>query len=516
MSRTISQICRSRLDGTANANRDSDSRERREQIQSFHGSSEETVQRGAVSDQSVDGHSASDSTYRLCSRASGSKSSTTGSGSEATRGKTKARMRDDTLARARAETTGPTVAYVHLMGLSISGRARRMVNGTRARLLPQQFGARPEPIGMTLVLASLLLVTSTDAPATSSQSGAARHPFAWFAPALSIPDDALERMDRREVVSWMLPADGDELALFVGSTIRTDARSFVGEIGRNERVWSGKHVRHVRRFSTPPQIENVANLALESGDLNALRRCKPGDCDIKLSEPEIARVRAAIAGAPTSWQAAAQDEFRRIVLDRAATYLAQGHRGFQPYVDKSASLDPQRAFEDVIRQMPLVTRRLPFLVSYFDEYPKASRPQIQSFLFWMETTYTPKPTIQVIHAVTLRPAQSDSSAPEVIVAWRQIYATHYINALVSISALVRDDRDPSRRFLVYVNRSKLDALGGWLRGVKRHFVESRVRDSAEALFEAQRQQIEGSPATSGAEAGVIPPIQPRNGRPPRP
>jgi hypothetical protein len=410
-------------------------------------------------------------------------------------------------------TTGPTVAYVDLMGLSISGRARRVANGARIHLLPQQFGARPAPIGTTLVLASLLLVTSVDAPATSAQSRAADHPFAWFAPALSIPDDALERMDRREVVSWMLPADGDELALFVGSAIRTDARSFVGEIGRNERLWSGKQVRHVMRFSTPPRIENVAKLVLESGDLNALRRCTPGDCDIKLSEPEIERVRAAIAGAPTSWQAAAQDEFRRIVLDRAATYLAQGHRGFQPYADKSPPVDLQRAFEGAVRQMPLVMRRLPSLVSYFDEYPRASRPQLQSFLFWMETTYTPKPTIQIIHAVTLRTDQGDGSAPEVIVAWRQVYATHYINALVSISALVRDDRDPSRRFLVYVNRSKLDGLGGWLRGVKRHFVERRVRESAEALFEAQRQQIEGSAASSGEASFILPGSEPRRAGP---
>jgi hypothetical protein len=299
-------------------------------------------------------------------------------------------------------------------------------------------------------------------------------------------------MDRREVISRMLPADGDELALLVGSTIRADARSFAREIVRNERLWSGKHVPHVVRFSTPPRIEDVAQLTLGSDDLDALRTCTPGDCDIKLSQAEIERVTSAIDRTPADWQAAARDEFRRIVVDRAATYLAKGQRGFPPYVDKSVPVDPQGAFEDVMRQMPLVTRRLPSLVSYFDEYPKTSRLKAQSFLFWIETTYTPKPTIQIIHEVTFTPDRSDRSTPEVIVARRQVYATHYISALLSISALLRDERDPSRRYLAYMNRSKLDGLGGWLHGVKRHFVEGRVRNSAEALFEAQRQRIEAT------------------------
>lgn len=355
-------------------------------------------------------------------------------------------------------------------------------------------------MSMTLVLMALLLVTTIHPSAISSDNRAANHPLAWLAPDVTIPNDALERMDRREVVSWMLPADGDELALFVGSSTRTDARSFAGEIGRSARLWSGKHVRHAARFSTPPRIEDVAQLALEDSDLDALRRCKPHDCDVKLSEAEIERVTAAIERAPASWQAAAQDEFRRIIVDRAATYLAHGRRSFQPWVDKSAPVDPQHAFEDVIRQMPLVARRLPFLVSYFDGYPKTSHPEMQSFLFWMETTYTPKPTIQIIHAATHIPDQSDSLAPEVIVVWRQVYATHYVNALLSISALVRDERDPSRRYLVYVNRSQLDGLQGWLRGVKRHFVEGRVRKSAEELFDAQRRRIEGTQAPSSGEA----------------
>lgn len=376
---------------------------------------------------------------------------------------------------ARGSELGPTVAYAQ----SCMSMSRR------------------------LALAPLLLVTAMHALVISSDSRGANHPLAWFAPDVEIPDHALERMDRREVVSWTLPADGDELALFVGSTIRTDARSFAGEIGRNARLWSGKHVRHAVRFSTPPRIEDVAQLVLGSSDLDALRRCRPGDCDVKLSEVEIERVTTAIERAPTAWQAAAQEEFRRIIVDRAATYLARGRRSFQPWVDRSPPVDPQHAFEDVIRQMPLVTRRLPFLVSYFDEYPKTSHPELQSFLFWMETTYTPKPTVQIIHAATLGPGQDDRLAPEVIVVWRQVYATHYVNALLSISALVRDERDPSRRYLVYVNRSKLDGLRGWLRGVKRHFVEGRVRQSAEALFEVQRQRIEGIQAPSSDEARFV-------------
>jgi hypothetical protein len=334
-------------------------------------------------------------------------------------------------------------------------------------------------------------------PVVSSHVATTGDPFAWLRPDISVSEDSLRRMDQRDVVSWMLPSDGDDLALFVGSTIRTDARSFGRAIDRPERLWSGPQVRHIVRFSTPPGVEDVAQLALDDRDLDSLRTCRPGDCDVKLSEPEIARVKAAIERSHGAWQTAAQDEFRRIVLDRATAYLARGQRGFEPYVDK-APVDPQRAFEDVVRQMALVTTRLPELASYFDEFPRTSRLRARSFLFWLETTYTPKPTIQIVHAVAFEP-ESTGRTPEVVVAWRQVYSTHYVNALLSISALLRDERDPSRRYLAYVNHSTLDGLQGWLRGMKRHLVEGRVRDTAEALFEAQRQQIESAPLVSSRE-----------------
>jgi hypothetical protein len=388
------------------------------------------------------------------------------------------------------------------MEWSVSRQSRRLVSGALSNCaLARDFDARPERISLALVF-GLLVATTLATPANSLEARAVHNPLAWFAPEIPVPDEALERMGRREVVSWMLPAEGDELALFVGSAIRTDARSLVGEVSRTEQLWTGKHVPHAVRFSTPPRIEDVAALVLGADDLEALRRCQPRDCDVKLSEPEIARMRAAIERAPASWQAAAQDEFRRIVVDRATAYLAEGRRSFLPYLDKSLPVDSQRAFEDMMRGMPLVSRRLPSLASYFDDYPNASRSQIRSFLLWMETTYTPKPTIQIIHTVILTPDQNDRAAPEVVVVRRQVYATHYVNALLSISALMRDGRDPSQRYLVYVNRSKLDGLRGWLRGVKRHFVEDRVRQSAEALFEVQRRRIEELQTSSGDEAAA--------------
>jgi hypothetical protein len=47
-------------------------------------------------------------------------------------------------------------------------------------------------------------------------------------------------------------------------------------------------------FSRPPRSADLASLKLDSDDIDALRSCKPGDCDMRLGGASIADVRSAV------------------------------------------------------------------------------------------------------------------------------------------------------------------------------------------------------------------------------
>jgi hypothetical protein len=123
---------------------------------------------------------------------------------------------------------------------------------------------------------------------------------------------------------------------------------------------------------------------------------------------------------------------------------------------------------------PWLTEGAPRLAEYIEDSPQASLPGRDSFLYWLETTHTPKPTVQVVHVTIDRRRGARAASPEILVVSRQVFASHYVNGSLSLSVLVAD-RARSRRYLAYVTRAHVDGVNGWLGGLRRLFIESSVR-----------------------------------------
>ena len=81
-----------------------------------------------------------------------------------------------------------------------------------------------------------------------------------------------------------------------------------------------------------------------------------------------------------------------------------------------------------------------------------------------------------------------SGLPLVTVAGMQVFATHYYQGSLGLTYLVGD----SRRYLVYVNRTELDVLGGFLGGLKRAILESRLKRDVARLIGGLRGRLEGA------------------------
>jgi hypothetical protein len=233
-------------------------------------------------------------------------------------------------------------------------------------------------------------------------------------------------------------------------------------------------------------------MRLPEGDLDDLRQCRPGDCAVKLAAVEMQQLQKAMADAGDGWRAAAQRTFQEIAMSRIAEYRRAGLSGLPAPHDHDEVVDLRLAFSGLLAAESVLARSAPELGGFLERYPAAPLPpQAEDHLYWLKTTETPKPTIQGVHVTMQRRGAGDHV--EVIVVSRQIFATHYLNGSLSTSALLRDPADPSRRYLVYLNRSASDALGGFLSGLKRFFVERRIRSSARAAFERLKRRMETEP-----------------------
>jgi hypothetical protein len=86
--------------------------------------------------------------------------------------------------------------------------------------------------------------------------------------------------------------------------------------------------------------------------------------------------------------------------------------------------------------------------------------------------------------------------PEVLVAAKQVFATHYMNGSLAITALSRNGAG-AERYLTYLNRSHVDLFDGAFGGLVRRIFERRVRAEAPAVLDELRRKLEaGDPSVS--------------------
>ena len=145
-------------------------------------------------------------------------------------------------------------------------------------------------------------------------------------------------------------------------------------------------------------------------------------------------------------------------------------------------------FAQLLASARLAREYAPRLADYLERYPRAPLPDgAEQHLHWLHTVLLPKPTIQVWHSTIQRQTAADVS--EVVVLSRQVLATHYISG--SLALMILTPAAPAR-YLVYVNWTAVDGLDGFLSGLRRYFVERRVRSAARDAFETFKKRIEAT------------------------
>jgi hypothetical protein len=313
----------------------------------------------------------------------------------------------------------------------------------------------------------------------------ALHPFAFLAPTLQLKAFTPESLDRGAIYVDVLPGRGRELAVIAATPTTATPERLLAWMRRVDVIQRSRYVPHVARFSTPPRFEDVAALTLDDKEIDDIRKCRPGDCGVKLSDEEIARLQQQLKQ-PGGTRLAVEDEFRRTVYDRARHYLAEGDAGVPLDQDHPEPAPADARFATLADRLGLTSPRLPGVAQYLSAYPHATHPDVvDSFLYWSRETLGFKPITNITH-LTLMRSQTPGMPPALVIA-KQVYANHYKDAAVAITAITGSSDRP---YLVYAHRSEVDVLDGVWGGLARHMIERRVKDEAPALLNALRFRLE--------------------------
>ena len=133
-------------------------------------------------------------------------------------------------------------------------------------------------------------------------AGEPADPFAFFAPSVTVTAAERARLDRDEVIVRSLRADDGHLAVFAATRLNALPEALLEWTRAIEAFKKGFQVVRVGRFSDPVADSDLDALVLENAELDALRKCRVGTCELKLGATEIAEIQDATRAAGKGWR----------------------------------------------------------------------------------------------------------------------------------------------------------------------------------------------------------------------
>lgn len=230
-------------------------------------------------------------------------------------------------------------------------------------------------------------------------------------------------------------------------------------------------------FSASPSLADLARLTIDNRDLFAMMKCKVGDCDVKLSASEIARLQAVIGKErvlTAALKTRLSTEYKKILFARVSEYLAKGDSALDSYADKSDPVCAKTAFASLVNEYSAAsdssTKVQPILASYTTN----QEPRVQSFIYWAKQKFgDSKPVVNMVQVFIHQEGE------KAYVISKQLYASHYTEAGLMLAEIIPFNDTQGRPYTLVVNtvRLKLDLLGGAFGFMKKRAAQPRLLDA---------------------------------------
>jgi hypothetical protein len=286
-------------------------------------------------------------------------------------------------------------------------------------------------------------------------------------------------------VTKLLDADeSKEVAVFGAVWVDAPIARYLAAVRDIERFESGAAFRITKKISTPPRREDFAQLNLPDDDVKDLRTCRVGQCQLKLPEGIIERMRRDV-----DWNKPdVREQVNRIAREQAfeyvTGYLEGGNARLGVYRDSDRPTFVAQEFASLIDRLPEMGEFLPGVRRYLLDFPAATLPGSDAFLYWQEANFGLKPTIRINHLVI---AEDPSGAT---IASKMLYASHYFWTALELRVLVRDPERGPGFWFVTVSRSRSDGLSGFVGRVIRGKVRGEAEKGTIAVLQLTKSRFE--------------------------
>jgi hypothetical protein len=285
---------------------------------------------------------------------------------------------------------------------------------------------------------------------------------------------------------------GDPEDVFIVGAIRigSSPADFVARYRNITQFESGPGIPAGGKFSTPPNLNDLAGLRLIKDEIDDIRDCRPGDCSFKISDAGLQRIRSSVNWKSPNYVAETNKVIRQIWLNSLLNYQVKGNSALATYHDSDKLSRVSDGLLKMVKNLPVLQQYVPEMANYLVQFPQGKPPETDGFYYWQVADFGLKPVHRLTHVVVEKKAAKFGDG--YLIANKMMYASHYFRSALELRFLVPaegPDKKPAT-FLVVLQRSYADGMTGLTGKLLRGTVMSKSRDALERYLVNCRSKFE--------------------------
>jgi hypothetical protein len=343
---------------------------------------------------------------------------------------------------------------------------------------------------MSKIAAFAALVLSALAPKASfSQSNP--HLQTYLRKYIKLTDDKIKSIRSGKAVTKILPSRTPaEIFVFGAIYVRAAPEAYLKLSRDFDRLRNVPGFLAVRAFSSSPRISDLEGFSFENEDIEALKECKPADCDVQMPASYIEDFQKSFDWDSPNATERINATLRETVLAKLTAYQRDGNRALGVYHDKEHPVDVLEMFKYMLSYSKAFPEYLPDFYGYLLGYPQGKPSRTEDAFYWAKVKFGLKPTLRAVHVITTVKEGSTGSA--YVIAEKQLYASHYFQTALDLAFCISDDPDSEGRgfYLIKAMGSEQAGLTGMKGSILRKVAVNRSASSLEKSLISIKNTLE--------------------------
>jgi hypothetical protein len=305
--------------------------------------------------------------------------------------------------------------------------------------------------------------------------------------------DLAELRRGEPLVTRLKPNHKQEVAVYGLVRVQAPAEVFLQSFRDTIATKSNPAILEIGRFGKVPALDDLKTLTMERRDIEDLKKCVVGKCELKLSARMIEQFQKAVDWQSSEHASQATQLYQQMLLDYVRDYLERGEGALIEYTDKSKTISLLEGQRALLASVP----------AFANNSSQNGWLPIEDTIVWSKIKFGLKPVLAINHIVILKSERE--VGPQVLVLSKQIYANHYFDASVALTGFAKNPE--GEHYLFYENHSLADGLHGLFGGIKRRLIEREAVDGLKGVLLHTRMKLDahavnqserGQPSKAGA------------------